>query len=261
MKKLLRPLIAGLLLLTASCSDENIEPRPLTDDLKTSANGHWDEYFSIYVVTHWDDDFSLFLIGTGGNLTVDWGDGSSESFYVGEEYVSVEHDFNRAEEDPGEFAITISGDLHSIKGVDYFYDGIDVREMHFGGLINLTNLNMGIIQSGPPVINLSENSMIERIILPGVQRMEELILPSVNKIRAIDISGTNSLNTADVDRIIARVHDSVVKSPRSGFFSLPVSWAQEENDQSLLGPPSRHSYNKLRKLQKKYGWSIYPGVK
>jgi hypothetical protein len=261
MKKLLIFLSASLLVFVASCSEETIEPQPLTEDLKTSANGYWDQFLSIHVTTHWDDDIIFFLMGTGGNITVDWGDGTRESIYVGEEYVGLDHDFNREEEDTTDFAIRISGDLKAITTFNYYYDGLVVNEMHFGGLTNLKELDMGVLQDGPPVINLSKNKLIERVLLPGVQRLQDLILPTSNKIQAIDISGTNELSTADADRIIARVHDSVVKSPRTGYFNLPASWAQEEDDPTMIGPPSSYSMNKLRKLKRKYGWNIFPYVK
>jgi hypothetical protein len=258
MKKLLKLLSASLLLLLASCSDEQIEPQPLTEDLRTSANGYWDQSFSI---TNFEDNIYFHISGTGGDITVDWGDGSSTSGYVSENYLTFEHDYNTDEENPQDFAIIISGDIETITGFNFFYASLYVNEMHFGGLTNLKDLSMGMLGYSPREINLSKNKLIEFVILPGVQRLENLILPSTHKIRGIDIAGSNQLSTAAVDRIIARVHDSVVKSPRTGFFGLTASWAQEEDDMSMVGPPSTYSINKLRKLKKKYGWNILPEVK
>jgi hypothetical protein len=261
MKKLLTFFYASLLLSIVSCSDEKIEPQPLTEDLKTSANGYWDQDFSIHITTNYEDNISFRLSGTGGEITVDWGDGSSESKYVGEDELTFEHIFDRDEENPESFAITVSGDIETITGFNFFYAGLYVDEIHFGGLTNLNDLSMGVLANGPREIDLSQNKLIQNVILPGVQRLENLILPASNKIRGIDIAGTNQLSTANVDHIIARVHDSVVRSPRTGFFGLPASWAQEEGDMSMAGPPSSNSINKLRKLKRKYGWNIYPEVR
>jgi hypothetical protein len=67
------------------------------------------------------------------------------------------------------------------------------------------------------------------------------------------------MTTAAVDRVIARVHDSVVNSPRQGIFAFGALWGQgEEGD--VVGPPSSYSINKLRKLRDVYGWTIYPEI-
>lgn len=261
MKKLLKLVFAGLLLSVASCTEERVEPQPLTEDLKTTANGYWDQYFSIHIATNYEDDVSyFFLTGTGGNITVDWGDGSRERVYVGEEYVGLEHDYNREEDNPGTFVIRISGDIKTIDQVEWHYQGFYINSMHFGGLTNLKHLRMGELGHGPPVINLSKNKLVETVDVGGVQRLADLILPTSNKIRMLDISGWNELSTADVDRIIARVHDSVVNSPRSGYVNLPFMWGQDEDDYSLIGPPSSYSLTKLRKLRDRYGWGIYPEI-
>lgn len=259
MKTILKFFAAGILIIAASCAEENIEPLP-THDIRTRANGYWDQFLSIHLSTNFEEEITFYMYGTGGEMTVDWGDGSRETFFVDDNYTSFHHAYN-PEEGGQDFAIRVSGDLSTIIGFDFFYSSLYVNEMHFGGLTNLRYLSMGMLAEGPPVINLSKNKSIESVILPAIQRLENLILPASNKIRAIDISGTNVLPTSVVDRVIARVHDSVVKSPRDGFFILPVSWAHEEGDLSMVGPPSSYSLNKLRKLRKKYGWNITPNIK
>lgn len=261
MKKLFQFLCASVLVVAAGCADESIEPQPLSEDMKTSANGYWDQFLSIHITTNFEDYVTFHLDGTGGDITVDWGDGSSETSYVGPDYVTFTHDYNTDEETPHDFAIRVSGDIKTITGFNFYYASLYVNEVHFGGLTNLKSLSMGVLSYGPTEINLSKNKVIESVVLPGVQRLQNLILPVSNKIRVIDISGYNELPTAVVDRVIARVHDSVVNSPRSGYFNIPASWAQEEDDPSMVGPPSSYSINKLRKLKRKYGWKIFPDVK
>lgn len=261
MKKLFKFVCACILVVAAGCADENIEPQPLTEDLKTSAKGYWDQFLSIHITTNFEDYVTFHLNGTGGEITVDWGDGTSQTAYVGSYDVTFTHDYNTDEETLQDFAIRVSGDIKTITGFNFYYASLYVDEVHFGGLTNLRSLSMGVLGYGPREINLSKNKLIEDVMLPGVQRLENLILPVTNKIRILDISGYNELPPAVVDRAIARVYDSVVKSPRTGYVNIPASWSQEEDDPSMVGPPSPYSINKLRKLKKKYGWTIFPDVK
>jgi hypothetical protein len=256
MKKIL---CFSFLLVVAGCVEEKVEPR-LEEDLKTSASAYRDQFLTIQITTNYEDDMVFYLEGLGGDVSVDWGDGTTEDFVIGEGYVTLEHDFNREEENPEDFTIRVSGDIKTITAMDWFYDGFYITDIHFGGLTNLKRLSMGILQHGPSVINLSRNRLLESLTLTGIQPLENVIMPATNKIRSIDIAGTNKLPVSVVDRIIARVHDSVVISPRSGHFSLPISWAQEEGDMTMVGPPSSYSINKLRKLRDRYGWGIYPDV-
>ncbi|HEY0740836.1 MAG TPA: hypothetical protein VGD40_05205 [Chryseosolibacter sp.] len=261
MKTLFKLLCASILLAAAGCSDENVEPLPLTEDVKTSATGYWDQFLSIDITTNFEDYVTFHLNGTGGEITVDWGDGASETAYVGPYDVTFTHDYNTDEETLQDFAIRVSGDIKTIREFNFYYASLYVNEVYFGGLTNLKTLSMGVLGYGPREINLSNNKLIESVVLPGIQHLENLILPVSNKIRTLDISGYNELSTAVVDRVIARVYDSVVRSPRTGHVNLPASWSQDDDDRSMVGPPSPYSVNKLRKLKRKYGWTIFPEVK
>jgi hypothetical protein len=256
MKNTFRILVTACAMLVAvSCSnDELIEPVQAAEDLKTSATLWEDQFITMKITTTFDLDIEFYLSGNNGTVSVDWGDGSIQSFTLSSEHTSFYHQYAGTQD----YTINISGDIKMVKTFDMSYEGVKFNQFHFGGMVNLEDLNFNLFQYGPSVINVSQNKALKSINMVGIQGMQDLVLASTNVITHLDLAGENSLPTSVVDRVIARIHDSVVNNPRAGFFNLSKSWVQSEDDYSLIGPPSGYSINKLRKLKDMYGWTISP---
>ena len=249
-------LAAFVMFVALSCNDELVEPAQATEDKQTSAALWEDQFLTMKITTNFDTDIEFYLSGGNGTVSVNWGDGAIESFTLSPEYTLFYHQYP-SEQD---YTINISGDIKMVRSFDMSYEGFRFNHFHFGGLVNLEDVNFNLFQYGPPVINLSRNKALKSINLVGIQGMQDLVLASTNVITHVDLAGENSLPTSVVDRVIARIHDSVINHPRPGFFNLSKSWAQEEGDYSIIGPPSSYSINKLRKLQDIYSWKIAPGL-
>ena len=257
MKNLIKlTLTAFVMFIAASCNDELVEPAQATEDEQTSATRWEDQFITMKITTNFDTDIEFYLSGSSGTVSVDWGDGSIQSYTLSSQYTNFYHQYP-AEQD---YTINISGNIKMVRSFDMSYEGLKFNHFHFGGLTNLEDVNFNLFQYGPPVINLSQNKALKSVNLVGIQGIQDLVLASANVITHIDLAGENSMSTSVVDRVIARIHDSVINNPRAGFFNLSKSWVQEEGDNSMIGPPSGYSINKLRKLRDSYGWTVAPGL-
>lgn len=248
--------IPAFLIATLNCcsTEEEVQPMFPKEDLRSSANYYQDQFLTFQITaTEMDIAFMFRLAGNGGKISVNWGDGTIEKRNISE-YTTFEHSYDRMKN----YTVTVSGDIKTITELHLNYEDIVISNIHFGGLVNLKTLNFNLLAAGPPVFNLSRNKMLESVTLTGIERMEDLILSTTNQIVQIDIAGDNSLTTSVVDRVVARIHDSVVNNPRPGFFNLRDTWYQSEDDYAMVGPPSSYSINKLRKLRDVYGWNVTP---
>jgi hypothetical protein len=253
-------LLAVFCVMVAQCSDERVEPIMLEDDLMTSATLYEDQFFTLAITTIITDpseplpeQVTFDLEGTGGKISLNWGDGTIEKLIVGTSMVTLEHHYTRVKN----YTIKMSGDIKTITSFRVNYLSTKIHDIHFGGLVNLKEVGMNLLGEVPSVINLSRNRSIENVSLSGLPSLKDVLLPTANNLSYVDITGENLLTTAAVDRIIARVHDAVVNKPRAGRFVLGVGWAE---DSEKVGPPSSYSINKLRKLRDVYGWTIYPDI-
>jgi hypothetical protein len=260
MKKKFKLLLLLLLSVVAfQCSDEMVEPQSLDEDLTTSANLYEDQYFTLAITTvQYPDEpmpelFTFYVQGNGGKVSINWGDGTIEKLIVLPSITKFQHQYDRVKN----YTIKMSGDIKTITSFQMHYLGATIKDIHFGGLVNLMDVNMGFIGIIPGVINLSRNRNLETVTVADLRTLKDVLLPSTNKLIHVDISGDNQMTTAAVDRVIARVHDSVVNNPREGYFRLGVDWGE---DSAYVGPPSTYSINKLRKLRDVYGWTIYPDL-
>lgn len=257
MEKTIRlPLTICLVMILYGCTtEEEINPVTLETDLQTSANLYEDQFLTFKITTNFDQGFKFYLSGNGGKVSINWGDGTIEKRVIDGGYVMFDHVYSREKN----YTITIAGDLQTITAIDMAYREAFINQIHFGGLTNLEQVNFNLIKIVGPV-NFSRNKKLKSITLSGVQGMTDVVLSTSNIIDYIDVSGDNSLSTASVDRIVARIHDSVINNPRTGFMNLKATWYQEEDNYSMVGPPSSYSINKVRKLQNVYGWTITPNV-
>lgn len=260
MKTKLNLLLLVLAVMVVRCTDEHVEPTTLTEELVTSANLYEDQFFTIGITTlknHPEEPLpeqvEFYLQGNGGRISINWGDGTIEKLTIGSSIVTLNHQYKAAKN----YTINMSGDIKTITSFRMNYLGTRINKIHFGGLVNLKEAEMGLLPYTMDVINLSRNRALETVRVVGLQSMDDVLLPSNNKLVNVDISGENEMTTAAVDRVIARVHDSVINNPRKGSFVLGSLWG-ETNE--MIGPPSSYSINKLKKLRDVYGWTIYPEI-
>jgi hypothetical protein len=257
MKNILKLLFAIAVIVSfyGCSSDEPVNPVHVEDDLRTSANLYEDQFLTFKITTNFDQGFKFYLGGNGGKVSINWGDGTIEKKVIDGEYIMFDHVYSREKN----YTINVSGDLATITAIDMAYRDLLINHIHFGGLTNLEQVNFNLIKI-QGAVNFSRNKKLQVVHLLGVQGMTDVILSTTNNITQLNISGDNSLTTPSVDRIIARIHDSVINNPRQGSMTLSKTWYQDEEDTSMVGPPSSYSINKLRKLQNTYGWNISPDV-
>lgn len=261
MKKIYSLVTVLLSLVLYNCSEPEISPEVPFEDQQTSALSiYTNSVFAIEVTAlkshpehSMPEPVEMFLGGSSGVISVNWGDGTIQKMGL-QERMELAHQYAVAKS----YTIRITGDIKQINEFDVAYQHMAFRYFHLSGLTGLTKFSAQLIESSPETLNFSNNRMIESVRLVGLKSLKEIILPSTNNISDIDISGENRLSTSVVDRVIARVHDSVIAKPRSGSFMLSKSWAQDETSYEMVGPPSSYSLNKLRKLKNSYGWTITP---
>jgi hypothetical protein len=96
-------------------------------------------------------------------------------------------------------------------------------------------------------------------MLPGMMSLKTLVLPETHKMIFLEIDGANQLDAEDVNAIIDNMYtNAVAGNLREGVFGLRASWAQDENDMTMVGPPSAASMTKVEDLRDSYGWIIHP---
>jgi hypothetical protein len=201
------------------------------------------------------DPFTFYLGGTTGTVSVDWGDGTTDSYGLDYEYgVEISHAYAQG----GTYPISVTGDLASITYFYSFYGGSVFSEIYFDHLINLNEIRYGLTYC-PKVIDLSHNVNLTFAMLPHLANMETLILPETHQITFIEIDGTNQLDTDDVEAFVNNMYSNAVAGNlREGLIGMTAYWAQGEDDYTMVGPPSPGAIAKLETLRDSYGWNIRP---
>lgn len=246
-------LLITALFLSHCSEDQTIQPQEPFEDLTTSASAYADQFLTFSITTTATDrSFDFDIDGRGGKIAVNWGDGTIEKRTLIAGNGWFQHAYNSAKN----YTVTVSGDIKTIWALQIWHEEVTVRNIHLGGLTNLEILAFEDFINGPQIMNLSQNRLLEFLELEGINNLTDVVMPPTNR---IDYS-TVRLNvpTQVVDRIIARIYDSVVNSPRQGTLNLRAS--TNENGNSMIGPPSSYSINKLRKLRDTYGWYIVPSI-
>ena len=194
-------------------------------------------------------EFDLGAVG-GGSISIDWGDGIVESHALQPQSANdrVSHLYSGS----GNYSIAISGDLDHITFLSSAYGQSMMDAVNFQHLKNLQEITMALTRS-PRVIDLRANTMLETVSLVAVE-VETLYLPRVHKITLLGL-GPMPMPADGVDAIIDNMYANVrSQNIRSGQLSLRASW----EDETLLGPPSTSSLNKMRSMRDDYGWILYP---
>ncbi|HEX8039478.1 MAG TPA: PKD domain-containing protein [Chryseosolibacter sp.] len=196
-----------------------------------------------------------FYLGApeGSSVSIDWGEGTSETVALGSDtYIS--HTYASG----GNYPVTITGDLDKITYFYSFYGQGMVDAINFRHLTALQEIRFGLTR-GPQVLDLSHNTKLQFALLAGLGDLENLYLPQDHELVGFMISGPNKITTAGIDAIIRNLYRNTVnKNITNGSFTLSASWAQDEGDESLVGPPSAEGLATLQLLKDNYGWTISP---
>lgn len=192
-----------------------------------------------------------FELGTaaGASLFINWGDGSPT-----EALSQTSHDYPAN----GNYPITITGDIDQITSFYSFYGQGMIDAINVQHLTALETIRFGLTRS-PSILDLRRNTRLTLVLLPELEDLEHLYLPAEHSINYIMLHGSNQMTTAAVDAVINNIYENTVrKNIMNGWFGLAASWAQPEEDESLVGPPSPAAIEKLRYLYNNYGWTFEP---
>ena len=204
-----------------------------------------------YIDLNSSSDFQFDLAGPeGASVTIDWGDGTTETYGLGEELHLV-HPYSAN----GNYPISITGDVDKITYFYSFYGQGMIDSIDFQYVTDLVEIRFGLTRS-PRVLDLSHNSKLEFALLAGLSDLETIYLPEEHNIRWFMVDG-NGFSTTVVDALIDNVYQNTVnKNIVDGQLSLAANLFEE--DETLIGPPSAAAFEKLRVLRDDYGWTLYP---
>lgn len=196
--------------------------------------------------------FEVELVGSGGVIDVDWGDGFVESIDFGTTPIAL---LNHTYAGDDVYFISITGAVDQVTEFYNYYDaGGKATDIRFEQLSGLRQIRYGLI-SGPATIDLSSNNQLDFINIAGIEELEQLILPATHDIDFIICSGPNLFTTPVIDAIINSIYtNAVADNIHGGIFGLQVNWADENS--GLVGSPSLAARMQLNELRTTYGWTV-----
>jgi hypothetical protein len=192
----------------------------------------------------------VFPTGTTGNLNVDWGDGTVQS------YSFQNNEIGHVYQTEGDYFVSITGDVASIVEFFYYYNDevTSVSAMNFERLTSLKFLAVSWARV-PAVLDLTYNTKLEVVQFEDLLELEQLILPTDHYLRNIALTGQNNLTSDDINYIINDIYNNAVeKNINTGFRLFQL---YDETGQ-FAGPPSAEAIEQLRQLRDVYGWNIQP---
>lgn len=197
-------------------------------------------------------EFEVELVGSGGVIDVDWGDGTVESIDFGITPVTV---LTHAYSGDDVYFISITGAVDQVREFYNYYDaGGKATDIRFEQLSGLREIRYGLI-SGPAVIDLSANTQLDFVNIAGIVELEALILPATHDIDFIISAGPNLFTTPVIDAIINSIYtNAVADNVHGGEFGLQANWA--DNESGLVGSPSLAARTQLNDLRTIYGWNV-----
>jgi hypothetical protein len=194
--------------------------------------------------------YEMHIAGMPGNLTIDWGDGTVEPFEILADQGILKHDYLTL----GDFKISITGDLDKVTLFYQFYGIGETDEINLQGLTELKSMNFGWTPHGPRVIDLSQNTKLENLMVANIPQLEKLIL-SDQVITWMEVTGPFAMSIANVNTLVDQIHQNVVThNAMNGTLFIRNHYRTDE----ILGPPSAAGLAKLRELRDTYHWSISP---
>jgi hypothetical protein len=234
------------LLVAFSCMDDNVLVRSDTalNETQSLCARATDEL----AITVQSEGIILSVeLFTEGVITVDWGDGSSESIIPEGSETSFwfvrEHHYTKLKP----YTITLSGDLDKVTSISPdLPEGVVVKKaVAFSGLENLPVLWNLTTNSDIPFgkLDFSENFFIRAILLQN-SAVQSLKLPSEHNLTYIALNGAKS--HYDFDAIIESVYQTAVEENiRDGFLGF-----------TNYGTLSLSSIEKAESLRMDYGWNV-----
>jgi hypothetical protein len=243
--------VALVLLSLQACVETEIRPQPeqqslVPDASRDNAQGRKQSPALEVVIDVIDDEypFSFGLTGTG-TVTIDWEDGVVETYTLPGEDVHFE--VSHAYPIGSAYSPTISGDLHTISGINGFAENGGIVAIN--GLEHLTGLKdfvPGWFYNAPldlrknrnlEVLNLYVDDLPEWVKLPTRHRIHNFIL----------FMGDRYLTTAQADEVISSLYrNAVAQNIRGGNIEI-----------SNTERPSESSFRKMRILRDVYGWYVF----
>lgn len=252
-------LALGAVLLSRCTEEKIVEPQAPEEDLRTTAAAYQDQFLIFKIATTTDDNsFEFTINGDGGNVAVNWGDGTIEKRTLSHTNGLFSHHYSW--DRIKNYTITVSGDIKSITHFQKWYETVKVYDIHFGGLTNLEFLTIETMHNSPEVINISRNRKLKTLKFENLLTTKEIIMPSVHELNWVYFATLPYVTTPVADRIIARIHDATVaNSVMNGSIVFKAGYSDGMGNK-LLGSPSSYSVNKLRKLRDVYGWRVSPDI-
>lgn len=254
-----RILLLAIIFSLTGCG-ENIEPLVPQEDYATSAAGK--KELVLYATPPFFESQPIlfqirFQAPAGSNLSIDWGDGTSDNYSVNG-YLHLE----KAYDAPGRYKVTVTGDINQITSLRLVYDYGSTDSIDVSALRNLEDF-MVALTFGPKVIDISRNRKNLRFVdLSSTHELTQVILPVRHSITGLSIAGPNKMTTAEVDYVINNIYANAVKGNiHDGWLDVMKQIYVEEGTEfygEMVGPPSASSVTKLKTLQDVYGWYVSP---
>jgi hypothetical protein len=202
-----------------------------------------------------NNSFKFYLWGgNNGIVTVNWGDGVVDVRELQPAYVG--RPFFHLYPCPGDYPITITGDLDNITLFKAGFGNGAIDKIDFTHLSEVKEVSFGLAPS-PAVLDFTSNLKLETLILIALTDLEEVILPPSHNISLVSLDGENRMTTPAVDAVIDNLcRNTIRKNIRNGSMGWRMSWVQEDN--SIIGPPTATALAQVKIMKEKYGWMFYP---
>ena len=209
--------------------------------------------FTAIVTSENGNQFMANIQLSGGSILVNWGDGTSDTYTLGD-YIELVKIYAA----PGQYQVSFTGDIKNITQFQSSYGQGLMSHTNFRPLTGLESLRMSYM-GGPEVIDVSGAKNLNDFTPFGITNLREIYLPKQHSLWAVSIAGDTILTATTVNTMINSVYQTAVKKNiLGGFFHLLKYPYDEEGRTDMVGPPSAQSIQQLTELQNVYGWEIMP---
>jgi len=191
------------------------------------------------------------LAGMPGALTIDWGDGTSETVSLGEA-TTYHHDYAAGNTSA---RINVTGDLDKITDFVQIEGVGQSSYINVQGLTGLKRFLFGVTSNLAEVLDFTYNNKLEYLELQYSYNLHKVILPEHHILRYLNVEGNDTMNTTTIDALIDQLYQGVSESHLDGrfYFSRRQIYPPQP-----IGPPSPAAIAKLHALRDTYNWTIVP---
>jgi hypothetical protein len=206
--------------------------------------------------------FGFELDGFPGTLTIDWGDGTSQTEVLADP-TAVDIVQQHTYAAPGKYFISITGDLDKIFML-YFGQGggpSATDRVNIDRLSELQDLRFTFTHA-PRVVDASHNHKLWFLIFwnTDVRRIKiSREKPPIN----IELEGSGHISSEAFGSIIDVAHDYALRMGESAVRFISWHYTPDPSNPSEtvpIGPPTPQTYEKMRTLQNVYGVEFGPAV-